>query len=158
MAGRQSLLTPERTKKVCDLIVAGNDQETAAVAAGIPKSSHFAWLARGREERDRLAADQKAKPRKSEAAYLEYLEAIEKARAEREARLVLLIAKAAQEPKTWTAAAWLLERSERTKWGRVTRTEITGADGAPVQIEEQREDPKAALAALLEEIRGKESS
>jgi transposase len=130
---RPVLIEPERAKRIADLILAGNNAETAAMACGVSRASYYAWMARGRAERDRLDADPKSKPKLSEAIYLEFLDTIEKAKAEAEARLVVLIQKAAQTPRTWQAAAWLLERRDPKNWGRVTRTEISGVDGKPIE-------------------------
>lgn len=151
---RPTLLTPDRVRRITELVAAGNDQETAALAAGISKSTHFAWMARGRIEADRLAANPRLKVKASEAPFVEYLEAVQKARAEAEARLVLLVAKAAQEPKTWQAAAWLLERRDPQRWGRVTRTELTGKGGGPVKQETTTTLSDADLAALADRLSG----
>lgn len=151
---RPTLLSTERANQIAALIVAGNDQETAALASGVSKSAHYNWLARGRAERDRLDSNPKLKPKASEMPFLEYVEAIEKARAEAEARLVLRIAKAAEEPKTWQAAAWLLERRDPKRWGRVSRTEISGPDGGAIQSEVVSTVSDAELAALADKIAG----
>lgn len=37
--------------------------------------------------------------------------------------------------KAWQANAWLLERKLPDQYARVTKTELTGADGGPVEIE-----------------------
>ena len=118
---RPSRLTPERSQRIAELVAAGNNVDTAAAAAGISEATFYGWMARGRAERDRLASSKRAKPKATEEMYLQFLEAVEKARAEAEARLVLLISKAAQEPRTWQAAAWLLERRTPEKWGRPWR-------------------------------------
>jgi len=142
---RKTILTPDKAKRIADLIAAGNDQETAAQAAGISKSTHYSWLSRGRLERERLEAlenqeDQESteeiEPEESERPFVEYLDAIEKALAEAEAGLVLHIRTAAKEPRTWQAAAWLLTHGPaRQKWKDVNRTEISGPDGKPIQSE-----------------------
>lgn len=118
---RPARLNPDRAQRIAELVAAGNNVDTAAAAGGISEAAFYSWMARGRKERDRLAGSSRAKPKASEAIYVEFLETIEKARAEAEARLVLLIHKAAQEPRTWQAAAWLLERRDPGKWGRPWR-------------------------------------
>ena len=150
---RPTLLDADRQKRLADFIAAGNDSETAALAAGVSRSAFFTWLARGREERQRLADKPRSKPKASEQPYLEFVDAIEKARAEAEARLVLLVHKAAQEPRTWQAAAWLLERRDPARWGRVSRTEISGPDGGPVR-QETTVTSDADLLALADRIAG----
>ncbi len=134
---RPTLFTPERTRKIVELISAGNNQETAAAAAGVSAATLYNWLQRGRLEQERLDANPKLKPRKTEAPFLEFMEDVKRARAEADARLVLLISKAAQDPKTWQAAAWLLERRDPARWGRTSRenaqAEKEGAKGAVQQ-------------------------
>ncbi len=118
---RRTILTPEKIHQICELVQAGNNLETSAAACGVSKSAFFNWTARGRREQERLAANPKARPKKTEEIYVDLVEDIEKARATADARLVLLIHKAAQEPKTWQAAAWLLERRDPARWGRTSR-------------------------------------
>jgi transposase len=122
--GRPTLLTPERARRITDLLTAGNTMETAAQGAGVAPATLYSWIARGRAERDRLTAHHAAKPRPAEARFLSFLEAVEKARADAEANLVSYILAAAMEPKTWQAAAWLLERRDPQKWGRPWRQPV----------------------------------
>lgn len=152
---RPTLLTPERTEKIVQLIAAGNFSETAALASGISKQTYYNWLARGRAERERLNDKPNLKPKAKEEPYLEFFDAIEKARAEAEARMVVLITKAAQEPKTWQAAAWWLERVAPQKYGRVNRTELSGPEGAPIKSETKNiAMTEAEVIALADEILG----
>jgi hypothetical protein len=131
MAGQNTKLTPEVRDKIIEAIKIGNYQETAAAYAGISQSSFYAWLERGRNEPGSI--------------YSEFLEAVEKAKAQSEVRDVTLIEKAATDG-SWQAAAWKLERKFPQKWGRVTRTEITGAEGKPISVEV---DAKTELKRLL---------
>lgn len=152
--GRPTLLTKERQNKIAEYISAGNDQTTAAVANGVSKATFFGWMARGRAERDRLAANPKLKLKASETPYLEFVDAIEQALATAEARYVLLIAKAAQEPRTWQAAAWMLTHGpNKSKWAEVNRNEVSGPNGGPIEtVVETVTD--ADLAALADRITG----
>lgn len=151
---RPTLLTPERTQKIAELIVAGNDAETAVVASGISTTTYYNWMARGRAEIARMVDTNRSKPKAAEAIFVEFVETIEKARAEAEARLVILVSKAAADPKTWQAATWLLERREPKRWGRINRTEITGADGGAIQSETVVKVSDAELVALADQIAG----
>lgn len=152
---RPTLLTPERTEKIVALIAAGNFAETAALAAGISKQTYYNWLARGRVERERLTEKPSLKPRTKEEPYLEFFDAVEKARAEAEARMVVLITKAAQEPRTWQAAAWWLERVAPQKYGRVNRTELSGPEGQPIKSETKNVSmTEAEVIALADEMLG----
>ena len=137
MAGRPTDLTPTTQERIALAIRGGNDNKVAAAHAGIGESTFYAWLDRGRKERARLAASSRAKPRASETPFVEFLETIEKAQADAEARNVALNAKAAQDG-TWTAAAWWLERKYPERWGRKDRHEVTGKDGNDITITVRR--------------------
>lgn len=117
--GRPSSLTPERTKRITELISGGNSLEVAAQASGITATTFFNWCARGRRERERLEQNPRLKPKKSEEIYVEFLEDVERARAEGEARLVLVVTKKAM--NDWRAAAWMLERKAPERWGKPWR-------------------------------------
>ena len=71
-----SKLTPEVTDQIARLIRVGNTVEVAAVAAGISRSTYFAWMDRG------------TKAGKADEPYREFREAVGQARAEAEAVLV----------------------------------------------------------------------
>ena len=104
--GRPTKLTPEVQKTICDLIANGNTRECAAGCAGVGASTLWQWM------RDNA----------------EFAEAIEKADAQAEARMVLVIEKAAV-AGTWQAAARWLEARRAREWQRHERHEITGAEG-----------------------------
>jgi len=153
--GRKAIINADKIKRIADFIAAGNHQNVAAKAHGVSESTHYAWLKRGEQERQRLETVPGARPKASESVYLEYLEAIERALAEAEASLVLNIRKAAAEPRTWQAAAWMLTHGvARDRWKQVQRTEITGADGGPVQSESKSAYTEAEIIALADEILG----
>jgi transposase len=117
MAGRKTKLTPERQATIVRLIRAGNYLETAACAAGIDRVTLREWLKRGANE--------------SEGIYAEFTDAVNEAAAMAEARSVAIIAKAAE--VQWQAAAWMLERKHRHKWGRqaTVADEITESPPEP---------------------------
>ena len=134
---KPSIITTEKIDQISKLISVGNDIEVAAQAGGISKSTHYSWIARGKAEKQRLSDSPKAKPKKSEELFMEYLDATEKALNDAEARLVLLIAKAAETKKDWRAAAWLLTHRENSKdrWKEVSKTELSGENGGPIKTE-----------------------
>lgn len=119
--GRKLMLTPERRDRIAQLLREGNNHETAAHASGISTAAYFRWLGRGRNELERMAKAGTNKPKASEAVYADFAEHVENARADANAELVSFIKTAAQDPKTWQAAAWLLERRDPTRWGRTSR-------------------------------------
>lgn len=134
--GRTTKLTPEVQERIIQALTAGNYQEVAAQYAGINPSTYYKWLHEAREEN----ASEELK---------EFLEAVEKARAQAEVRSVALIQNAAN-GGTWQAAAWWLERSKPTKWGRQAKItqEISGPEGGPIEID----DPRAYLLKLIEDV------
>lgn len=119
--GRPSKLTPEVQDRIVQAVSAGNYQDVAARYAGIDPATFYRWMAAGAEPD---APD----------ALREFREAVESARAQSEVRAIALIQKAASDG-TWQAAAWFLERSHPHRWGRLQRTEVTGAGGGPVEVD-----------------------
>ena len=91
--GRPSKFTVERQERILDAIRGGNYIETAALAAGVGKSTFYEWLDR----------------------YLEFADAVKEARAAAELRYLAIVERASAE--TWQAAAWWLERSFPERWG-----------------------------------------
>ena len=118
--GRPSKLTPERAKRIVELIRAGNYAEVASKASGIGESTFYAWLERGRTARS--------------GVYREFLEAVEKAAAEAEALYLerVRVAAASGAPSTWQAAAWWLERRFPRRYGRRI-VEVSGPEGGPIR-------------------------
>ena len=133
---RNTKLTPEVQDLIIGILRAGHYQETAANFAGITATTFYNWLQRGREE--------------GEGIYFEFLEAVEKAKAIGEVADLKVINDAARDG-SWQAAAWKLERKFPTKWGRVVRTEITGAEGAPVKVEVDAKTELKRLLGLLDD-------
>ena len=92
MAGRPTKYNDETVKKICDAIRAGNTQSASCGYAGIAVSTFHEWL----------------------KEYPEFSEAVKKAEADVEVRNVAIIQKASD--KSWTAAAWWLERRRAPDW------------------------------------------
>ncbi len=103
--GRRSKLTPEVQETICRYVRQGLTYETAARAAGISESTFYRWRARG----------EKAQRGK----FRQFWEAVKKAEAEAEQRLVERILAASRD--SWQAAAWILERRYPDRWGRRDR-------------------------------------
>lgn len=146
--GRPSKLTPQVTQQIVQALQAGNYQDVAASYAGISKGTFYSWMDRGRIERDRQGSG--LDPDETEAPFLEFLNAIETARAQSEVRAVALINKAAQ-GGTWQAAAWFLERSYPNRWSRYQRNEVTGPQGGPIQHVVGEDSLLAALDRFLKD-------
>jgi hypothetical protein len=136
--GAPSKLTPERQAAICDAIRAGVRPEIAAVYNGVGARSYYRWMALGR------AAD-------AEPVYVEFVEAVEIALAEWEARDVLLIGEAAK--SDWRAAAWRLERRLPKVYGKRERHEIANADDASFRIRAAPSfDPEKLTVPELEQL------
>lgn len=101
----------------------GLPKKDAAVLAGIDRRTYHEYDLRGHEALD-------AGRVKDRHALL--VLALEKAEADFKMSATALIVQAANQPQHWTAAAWLLERRYPAEYGR--RTEITGADGGPIEV------------------------
>lgn len=99
MPGRPTKLTPERADDLVLLLAAGASTARAAAAVGVGERSVTRWLREG-GLRERVRAARASKPDPTDALS--------------EARLVVLIAKAAQHD--WRASAWLLERRYPERW------------------------------------------
>lgn len=132
--GRDTKLTPERQVTILDALKTGCYVETACLYAGISVATMYNWVERGKRERERLTVFPDELGYETEVVFLEFLEAVEKARATAELRAVAQIQKAASEG-TWQAASWYLERSAPKRWGRKDYTELTGEDGGAIRID-----------------------
>jgi len=93
--------TPELTTAIAADIAQGVPGEVAAVARGIGRSTFYNWVKWGRQR---------------EPGFVEFRDAIKRARAEAESHYVGIIRAATL--KNWQAAAWWLERRAPGRWGR----------------------------------------
>lgn len=116
--GRPSRFNAEVLEVICKGVKLGLSYERAAENAGVSRSVLHRWI----------AADNAGK-----AQYRGVCDALAKARAEGETRLLARVIKAGEED--WRAAAWILERRHPENYARMERREITGRDGGPVQME-----------------------
>lgn len=139
-------LTTERQAQIVEALRNGNYIETAARYAGITPQAFWKWMKRGTEERQ--AIEDGADPNPDEEIYVDFVDAVEKARGQSEMRNVGLIQKAAVDG-TWQAAAWFLERSYPKRWGRSDRLEHVGADGGPVAVSVSLDELEAKVAEVL---------
>lgn len=128
---RPTKLTPKLQERIVGYVRAGAYVETAAAAAGIAKDTLYAWLRRG-------AA--------AESPYDAFAAAVEEAQAMAEMRDLALIGKAAE--SEWTAAAWRLERKYPDKYGRRTKTELSGPGGGAIPIDLSPDALAARILAL----------
>lgn len=128
--GRPTILTKEMAEAIIDLLKRGNYLTTSASYVGINPATITSWVKRGNalaQEQDERELDE------TEQLFVWFAVEVEKARAWAEIKSVEIIRQAGNE--TWQAAAWFLERTNPRDWGRITRTEITGADGGAIEID-----------------------
>lgn len=134
---RPNKLTKEIQDKIVHSIKSGNYIETAAVYSGVTKKTLYNWMKRANDELARVDQQPRAKIKKSEEPFVEFLHAVEHALAFAEARDVNIIAKAAEDD--WKASAWRLERKFPDRWGRKDKLDAdlkhTGKDGGAIQTE-----------------------
>ena len=129
MVGRPTDCTPEVTEIVCRELRLGLSIASACAAAGITKTSYYEYHQRASEG----------------PPFSVFAAATTKARSEGTRGLEHTVRKAAV--GDWRAAAWMLERKAPEDWSK--RTEITGANGGP--IEAQIVVAPALLDALADE-------
>ena len=145
-------LTPAVTEGIANLIRAGNVPLRAAMAKGVPRSTWYSWLARGRAAAARRTDDLDVP--ESEWPFLELLDAVERAESESQVIVISHLTKAM--PSTPTAVLAFLERRFPREWSRTERHELTGSDGGPVQVEDFRarlsERAERIASRLLEAI------
>lgn len=134
-AGRPSIISNEIITRIEESLLAGNYIETACAHAGISRDTYYEWKKRGEESEE-------------ENLFSLFADTIKKARAESEARNVFNIQKAANSG-TWQASAWWLERSFPERWGR--KTEVTGPNRGPIQVEVSRQELTERILELLKD-------
>ena len=147
-AGRPTVLTDEVQERIITAIKAGSYLDDAAAYAGISYRVVFDWLAKGNDAQQRIQAGD-TDLADNDHKYLQFMQAVENARAQAVVRNVGIIQSAAQNGQ-WQAAAWYLERTNPRKWGRHETVEITGADGGAIQVEHSVKDTLAAKFAAAE--------
>lgn len=106
--GRPSKFTRETKKKLLDAIRMGNYREPSCSYAGISVSTFYAWLDKGKKQKN--------------GEFVEFLEAV--TRAEAEAELRMIAQWQAQIPRDWRAARDFLARRFPKRWGPKARVEV----------------------------------
>lgn len=107
---------------------AGAFLKDAAQAAGIAESTVHAWLARGQQWVNPESGERLANVPKGDMPYLEFVESVEKSRAEAVIFNLAIIRQAAARGH-WQAAAWYLERTRPDEYGRRTRFDVGEKSG-----------------------------
>lgn len=133
---RPTKLTKEKADKIVELVRAGNYAETSATVAGVGISTFYTWMSKGEGE-------------KARSPYKEFREAVLGARAEAEARMVMVVQRAANDG-SWQAASWYLERTHQAKYGKQNRVELTGAEGGAVKLDLTVDELENRIASILD--------
>lgn len=149
--GSRSKLTPEVLEALAKAKRLGVPDNHACRMVNVHQATLYAWLQQGKEHREQG----------KKSPYRELSERFEKAVGERTAESLLRIRNAANggavverttvtvthadgtttttskekvaQPQ-WTADAWFLERTDPVNFAQKVRTELTGANGGPVQV------------------------
>jgi transposase len=103
---RPTALTPEVSRVICVAIRSGHYREVAAKRAGIHRDTLHTWERRGET---------------GEEPYAEFSDAIKKAEAYAEAKLLRMIRKRFE---GWQACAWVLERRFPQRWSGRVRSHV----------------------------------
>lgn len=128
--GRNTKLTEEVQNELIRYVSQGVYMRQACEFVGISEQTIYNWMARGSAEILRLEANPKAKPIAKETPYLEFFKKMKRAENASEVRAVVLWQ---DEIKgDWRAAKDFLARRFPDRWS--PRLEVTGAEGAPVQV------------------------
>jgi len=151
MTGRPTKLSKEISDAIVENLRLGNYIEHASAAVGINKSTLYAWLDRGRKEQERIDAG--VEPNSDEQMFVEFSNAVEKAKAEAVSRNVAIIQKSAHHG-TWQAAAWWLERTQQQVFGRKQQLEHTGPEGSPIKLEVSTQEIEEKVAKIINARKG----
>jgi hypothetical protein len=123
MVGRKTDCTPETIKIITDNIKLGLSNRDSCALAGITEATFYAWLQRADIETKRVEEGKGRRIRAREAPFIEFSEAVKRAKPTRKQVLVARIQTAAQDGQ-WQAAAWLLERLHFEEFGRRQMVEV----------------------------------
>ena len=118
--GRPSKLEDSRVDDLVKWLKLGYYIEDACTMAGIGKTTYYNWIAK---------AEANEGPE-----YVEFMNAVKKARAEAEGAHIMNIRKAADNG-VWQASAWFLERSHPVKWGKRNPDLITEESDEPIEFD-----------------------
>ena len=130
-----TVLTAEVQKTVVDALRGGAPPEAAAAFAGISRATYFNWLKRGREAI--IQANGNAEQIVETDPYANFVVSVDEALSRFIVGTVAAIGTAGRTATDgdWRALAWMLERRFPALFGKITRHEVTGKNGQPIQLE-----------------------
>lgn len=137
MAGAPTKLTPEVHEKIVQLMRGGVFLKDAAEFSGIGESTARNWKTRGERELESIERGERKKVRRSEKKFVEFAEAITRARAHANVSDLNVMAIAAQEDPYWAERRlrlrnphWFKEQVDVTSGGK----EVQGGVGLTVEL------------------------
>jgi hypothetical protein len=141
---KPSRLTEAVQKAIVQSVSCGASIPVAAGACGIPRATVEEWMRRGEGLDDRPPAPH----------YAAFAKAVREAQAVSEDHAIKVVRNAMN--KTWTAAAWFLERTNPERWGLKNRHELSGPNNGPIQQDVKVEDKRtpADARAIMRELFG----
>lgn len=131
MAGRPTLLTPERQEKIVGAIREGNYFVAACRAAGISELTGYEWLRRGTN---------RARNRPTNELFARFAKAV--AEAEAAAELKIVGEWRSKVPGSWEAAKEFLARRYPERWSPTYKHEVGGPGGESLVIEIVKREQK----------------
>lgn len=120
--GQPTKFTALARRQILKAIRVGVPLTKACLCGGIQYTTFRNWMLQGEAE---IAA-------KAKGEHRDFVERVEIAKGKAVEKWLGVIEQAAK-LGVWTAAAWKLERLYPSEFGRRDRTEITGADGKPIE-------------------------
>jgi hypothetical protein len=136
--------------KIMEALQAGSYTDAAVAYAGVSRSQFYTWLNLGNDVRDRLTINPDLTLTPHEQQCLELLDAVEQSKASAEVAAIGVIRRAAREG-VWQAAAWWLERTQPSKWGRVMREPDSSPNDSGPQAIVSLEELEAAVREVREQ-------
>lgn len=146
--GRPTLLKPELQEEMLNLFRLGNYAVFVCGVVGISETNYYNWMARGRDEYDRmrLADSEKAIP--NEVKYLEFFVAVEKSKSEGTVRIHNAIMKEALSGD-WKAGAWMLSRTRPDLYSEKINAELSTGEGKPLEVSVSIEELEKKVNAVI---------
>jgi len=128
--GRKTICTPDRIKRIAEVVRAGNYAQVAARASGICPGTYFGWMKKG-EDAIKAAGDGGQIP-ENKQPYVDFFHAIKDAEAEAELAAVANVQLAGE--TDWKASMTFLERRFSQRWARLERREHSTGEGEAINV------------------------
>lgn len=143
--GRPTRFTSEARDSFLAALSLNATRKLASQAAGWGDRTYIDYLNAGLLAREASATRDLTD---REQSFAEFADAVESVESERAQRNLGVIIRAAEQQNDWKAAAWLLERRYAEDFAKRTSVELTGRNGAPVEVDVSVSDLLDALSKL----------